>query len=101
MAPRASPRLAARPAGEASRLRPAAQVREIWLSSEDTGAYGRDIGTSLPQLLHALVDVLPRGAPRGGGWRGGPGGGTHVPSCQLPVGLAMLCILAALRDVMG
>ncbi|KAL4424994.1 hypothetical protein ABPG77_002879 [Micractinium sp. CCAP 211/92] len=35
------------------------QVREIWLSSEDTGAYGRDIGTSLPQLLRALVDVLP------------------------------------------
>ncbi|PRW56296.1 threonylcarbamoyladenosine tRNA methylthiotransferase [Chlorella sorokiniana] len=35
------------------------QVREIWLSSEDTGAYGRDIGTSLPQLLRALVEVLP------------------------------------------
>ncbi|KAL4457896.1 hypothetical protein ABPG75_012761 [Micractinium tetrahymenae] len=35
------------------------QVREIWLSSEDTGAYGRDIGTSLPQLLRALVGVLP------------------------------------------
>jgi len=38
---------------------PALQVREIWLSSEDTGAYGRDIGTSLPALLRALVDVLP------------------------------------------
>ena len=37
------------------------QVREIWLSSEDTGAYGRDIGTSLPQLLRALVEVLPPG----------------------------------------
>lgn len=34
-------------------------VREIWLSSEDTGAYGRDIGTSLPELLDALVAVLP------------------------------------------
>ncbi|EFN58477.1 hypothetical protein CHLNCDRAFT_19538, partial [Chlorella variabilis] len=35
------------------------QVREIWLSSEDTGAYGRDIGTSLPALLRELVEVLP------------------------------------------
>lgn len=40
---------------------PPRQVREIWLSSEDTGAYGRDIGTSLPQLLRALVEVLPPG----------------------------------------
>jgi tRNA A37 methylthiotransferase MiaB len=37
------------------------QVREIWLSSEDTGAYGRDIGASLPALLRALVQVLPPG----------------------------------------
>lgn len=36
-------------------------MREIWLSSEDTGAYGRDIGSSLPQLLHTLVEVLPPG----------------------------------------
>ncbi len=35
------------------------QVREIWLSSEDTGAYGRDLGTSLPELLRALVAALP------------------------------------------
>lgn len=35
------------------------QVREVWLSSEDTGAYGRDIGTSLPALLAACVAVLP------------------------------------------
>jgi threonylcarbamoyladenosine tRNA methylthiotransferase CDKAL1 len=34
-------------------------VREIWLSSEDTGAYGRDLGTSLPELLQKLVEVLP------------------------------------------
>lgn len=34
-------------------------VREIWLSSEDTGAYGRDIGTSLPALLDAMVAELP------------------------------------------
>ncbi|GJN27590.1 hypothetical protein PR202_gb15622 [Eleusine coracana subsp. coracana] len=34
-------------------------VREIWLSSEDTGAYGRDIGTNLPNLLNALVAELP------------------------------------------
>lgn len=46
-----------RPSPIAHRL----QVREIWLSSEDTGAYGRDIGTSLPALLHQLVEVLPPG----------------------------------------
>ena len=34
-------------------------VRELWLTSEDTGAYGRDIGTNLPELLWQLVDVIP------------------------------------------
>lgn len=34
-------------------------VCEIWLSSEDTGAYGRDIGTSLPEMLWQLIAVLP------------------------------------------
>ncbi|KAH9317738.1 hypothetical protein KI387_019507, partial [Taxus chinensis] len=34
-------------------------VKEIWLSSEDTGAYGRDIGVNLPILLKALVAELP------------------------------------------
>uniref|UniRef100_A0A1B0C2H0 tRNA-t(6)A37 methylthiotransferase n=1 Tax=Glossina palpalis gambiensis TaxID=67801 RepID=A0A1B0C2H0_9MUSC len=33
---------------------------EIWLTSEDTGAYGRDIGSSLPELLWQLVDVIPK-----------------------------------------
>uniref|UniRef100_A0ABI7XTW3 tRNA-t(6)A37 methylthiotransferase n=2 Tax=Felis catus TaxID=9685 RepID=A0ABI7XTW3_FELCA len=37
-------------------------VCEIWLTSEDTGAYGRDIGTNLPALLWKLVEVIPRGA---------------------------------------
>ncbi|EDV36760.1 uncharacterized protein Dana_GF11786 [Drosophila ananassae] len=32
---------------------------EIWLTSEDTGAYGRDIGSSLPELLWKLVEVIP------------------------------------------
>ncbi|XP_039256368.2 threonylcarbamoyladenosine tRNA methylthiotransferase-like [Styela clava] len=36
-------------------------VVEIWLTSEDTGAYGRDIGVSLPQLLWELVKVIPEG----------------------------------------
>ncbi|XWS15383.1 hypothetical protein CRYUN_Cryun35bG0091700 [Craigia yunnanensis] len=35
------------------------EVKEIWLSSEDTGAYGRDIGVSLPILLNAIVVELP------------------------------------------
>ncbi|KAJ8981394.1 hypothetical protein NQ317_002588 [Molorchus minor] len=36
-------------------------VVEIWLTSEDTGTYGRDIGTSLPELLWQLVDIIPEG----------------------------------------
>ena len=36
-------------------------VCEIWLTSEDTGTYGRDIGTSLPSLLWKLVEVIPDG----------------------------------------
>ena len=36
-------------------------VVEIWLTSEDTGAYGRDIGESLPSLLWQLIDVIPDG----------------------------------------
>uniref|UniRef100_A0A1B6CSR2 tRNA-t(6)A37 methylthiotransferase n=1 Tax=Clastoptera arizonana TaxID=38151 RepID=A0A1B6CSR2_9HEMI len=34
-------------------------VKEIWLTSEDTGTYGRDIGSSLPELLWKLIDVIP------------------------------------------
>lgn len=34
-------------------------VVEIWLTSEDTGAYGRDIGTNLPELLWKLIEVIP------------------------------------------
>ncbi|XP_045622421.1 threonylcarbamoyladenosine tRNA methylthiotransferase [Procambarus clarkii] len=36
-------------------------VCEVWLTSEDTGAYGRDIGVSLPELLWQLVEVIPEG----------------------------------------
>ena len=34
---------------------------ELWLTSEDLGAYGRDIGVTLPELLWQLVDVIPDG----------------------------------------
>lgn len=34
-------------------------VMEIWLTSEDTGAYGRDIDTDLPTLLKRIVKILP------------------------------------------
>lgn len=37
-------------------------VCEIWLTSEDTGAYGRDIGSDLPTLLWRLVEEIPEGA---------------------------------------
>lgn len=36
-------------------------VKEIWLTSEDLGAYGRDIGLVLPDLLQELVGVIPDG----------------------------------------
>lgn len=36
-------------------------VVELWLTSEDTGTYGRDIGSSLPELLNALIEVIPDG----------------------------------------
>ncbi|KAH6922702.1 hypothetical protein HPB50_018318 [Hyalomma asiaticum] len=36
-------------------------VRKIWLTSEDTGAYGRDIGVTLPDLLREMVQVIPEG----------------------------------------
>lgn len=32
-------------------------VREVWLTSQDTGAYGADIGACLPQLLQALISL--------------------------------------------
>mmetsp|Transcript_11716 Transcript_11716/g.11771 ORF Transcript_11716/g.11771 Transcript_11716/m.11771 type:complete len:525 (+) Transcript_11716:136-1710(+) len=34
-------------------------VREVWLSSEDTGAYGRDLGCDISKLLRAIISVLP------------------------------------------
>lgn len=36
-------------------------VKEIWLTSEDTGAYGRDINTSIVDLLVTLVKAMPPG----------------------------------------
>eukprot|EP00290_Baffinella_frigidus_P009993 CAMPEP_0180155862 /NCGR_PEP_ID=MMETSP0986-20121125/25153_1 /TAXON_ID=697907 /ORGANISM="non described non described, Strain CCMP2293" /LENGTH=590 /DNA_ID=CAMNT_0022104781 /DNA_START=101 /DNA_END=1870 /DNA_ORIENTATION=- len=36
-------------------------VRELWLSSEDTGAYGRDINVSLATMLDGVVGCLPDG----------------------------------------
>ena len=34
-------------------------VSEIWLSSEDTGAYGIDLGTDVAALFRAITAVLP------------------------------------------
>lgn len=34
---------------------------EVWLTSEDLGAYGHDIGVTLPELLWQLVGVVPSG----------------------------------------
>ncbi|MFH4982240.1 hypothetical protein AB6A40_008949 [Gnathostoma spinigerum] len=35
--------------------------RELWLTSEDLGAWGRDIGMVLPDLLEELVKIIPDG----------------------------------------
>lgn len=34
-------------------------AKEIWITSEDTGAYGKDVGSSLPKMLTLLTDSLP------------------------------------------
>uniref|UniRef100_A0A7M5WLE1 tRNA-t(6)A37 methylthiotransferase n=2 Tax=Clytia hemisphaerica TaxID=252671 RepID=A0A7M5WLE1_9CNID len=36
-------------------------VVELWLTSEDTGAYGKDIGVRLPDLLWQIIEVIPKG----------------------------------------
>ncbi len=36
-------------------------VVEVWLTSEDLGAYGHDIGVTLPELLEKLVCIIPEG----------------------------------------
>eukprot|EP00756_Hemistasia_phaeocysticola_P039294 Hpha_TRINITY_DN16806_c0_g4::TRINITY_DN16806_c0_g4_i1::g.151862::m.151862/K15865/CDKAL1; threonylcarbamoyladenosine tRNA methylthiotransferase CDKAL1 len=36
-------------------------VKEIRLTSEDTGAYGRDIGTDIVKLLREVIKLLPEG----------------------------------------
>lgn len=40
-------------------VRCAEGVVELWLTSEDTGAYGHDIGSNLPELLRRVIAVLP------------------------------------------
>lgn len=32
-------------------------VKEIWLTSQDNGAYGKDIGSSLPALMKELLEI--------------------------------------------
>lgn len=34
-------------------------IKEIWLTSEDLGAYGLDIGTDIAKLLMAITEILP------------------------------------------
>uniref|UniRef100_A0A0N5A9E3 tRNA-t(6)A37 methylthiotransferase n=1 Tax=Syphacia muris TaxID=451379 RepID=A0A0N5A9E3_9BILA len=46
---------------EQARLAFSQGCREIWLTSEDLGAWGRDFDMVLPDLLEALVEVIPEG----------------------------------------
>ena len=43
------------------------RVSEIWMTSEDTGAYGRDIGTDIGVLLKRVVAELPDADDEGSG----------------------------------
>ena len=36
----------------------AAGAKELWITSQDTACYGKDIGTNLPELLKAVVAVV-------------------------------------------
>lgn len=36
-------------------------VKEIWLTSEDLGAWGIDLGLSIVDLLEPLVQIIPQG----------------------------------------
>jgi threonylcarbamoyladenosine tRNA methylthiotransferase CDKAL1 len=38
-------------------------VKEIWLTAQDTGCYGKDASSSLPELLRELIKI-PHGKPK-------------------------------------
>jgi threonylcarbamoyladenosine tRNA methylthiotransferase CDKAL1 len=57
-------------------------VVEIWMTSEDTGAYGRDIGASLPELLWRVVELLPEGTMLRLGMTNPPYILEHIEACQ-------------------
>lgn len=56
---------------------------ELWLTSEDTGAYGRDIGVTLPELLWQLVEVIPEGAMLRIGMTNPPYILEHLEVCEI------------------
>ncbi|KAJ1615231.1 transmembrane domain-containing protein [Cryptosporidium canis] len=35
-------------------------VKQFWLTSEDIGAYGKDIGTNLSELLREILKIIPK-----------------------------------------
>ena len=35
-------------------------AKELWITSEDTGVYGRDIGTNLPNLMVEILKYVPK-----------------------------------------
>lgn len=55
-------------------------VVEVWLTSEDTGAYGRDIGSSMPELLSALLEGVPEGCMLRVGMTNPPYMREHLPA---------------------
>ena len=68
-------------------------VKELWLTSEDTGTYGRDIGTSLPELLWQLVDVIPDGCMMRVGMTNPPYILEHLKvACECGVCCACVCV---------
>ena len=55
-------------------------VVEVWLTSEDTGAYGRDIGSSMPELMRTLLEGLPEGCMLRVGMTNPPYMREHLPA---------------------
>jgi threonylcarbamoyladenosine tRNA methylthiotransferase CDKAL1 len=60
------------------------------MTSEDTGTYGRDIGSSLPELLWKVVELLPEGTMLRLGMTNPPYILEHIEACCI----AWLCLCA-------
>lgn len=75
-------------------------VVELWLTSEDLGAYGHDIGVTLPALLWQLVDVIPDGGMMRLGMTNPPYILEHLEVCS-HTSRRSVCFFTAIFDSFG